>query len=473
MTSNTLLYFAEKVSDEMLQKIEENPDKVFFPNFGNSDNILKRGITIDRVMFKIPGTDFEIYWYGFLIALGILIAMIYGFRKMKPMGIDPDRATDAVIAGFVGAILGARAYYIAFNDSVTFKDFFSYRDGGLAIYGGIIGAILVGGIVAKLRKLKVTALLDVVAPCFLIGQAIGRWGNFVNQEAFGSNTDLPWGMISAKTMEYIGDPDTFDRLGGQVSSYAPVHPCFLYESLWCVICFIILHFYSKHRKFDGEVFLMYIGLYGLGRFFIESTRTDSLYIANIKVSQLVAGTCVFAALVLIIIFRSMASRGNYKLFCDTELSKRQLAALEGYEANEKAKKELKKKIAEAKKSGESFAELEKEYDEKFGKTAKEAAKKQADEIAEQKKELKAKIKAAKKSDDKAGLAALKKEYAEKFGGSSAAEDDEDQAEDESYRSILADEEEDAEESEETDGAENDAGSAENDAGSAEHDADGE
>ena len=137
---------------------------------------------------------------------------------------------------------------------------------------------MVGGIVAKLRGLKLTALLDVVAPCFLIGQAIGRWGNFVNQEAFGANTDLPWGMISSKTMSYIAE--NFDELGGQVSSYAPVHPCFLYESIWCVICFVILHIFTKHRKFDGEVFLMYIGLYGLGRFFFLCVRERPLSISR-------------------------------------------------------------------------------------------------------------------------------------------------------------------------------------------------
>ena len=432
----SLMKLATDVSEEMQDTIKSNPDKVFFPNFGSSDNIFNNGITIDRVMFTIPGTDFKIYWYGFLIAVGILAAMIYGYKKMKPLGIDPDRATDAVICGFIGAIIGARAYYIAFNDEVTFSEFLDYRDGGLAIYGGIIGAILVGGIVAKLRGLKLTALLDVAAPCFLIGQCIGRWGNFVNQEAFGSNTDLPWGMMSSTTMSYIAEH--YDDLGGAVSSYAPVHPCFLYESLWCAVCFVILHFYMKHRKFDGEVFLMYIGLYGFGRFFIEATRTDSLYIANIKVSQLVAGTCVLASIILIIVFRSMTKRSNYRFFYQTELSKRQLAALEGYEENERAKKELKKKIAEAKKSGESFAELEKEFDEKFGKTAKENAKKQAAETASQKKELKKQIKEAKKSGEKDELVRLKNEYAEKFGGK-VFESDEPVEDD--YQSILGDEDE--------------------------------
>lgn len=359
---------AKEVSKEMQEKILDNPDKVYFPNFGSGDNIFKEGFSLDRMMFKIPGTDFAIYWYGFLIAIGILLAMIYGFKRMKTVGCDPDRATDAVIGGLIGAILGARLYYIAFNDEMKMSQFFNFRDGGLAIYGGLIGAILVGGIIAKLRKLKLTALLDIVAPCFLIGQAIGRWGNFFNQEAFGANTDLPWGMMSSTTMNFIAEH--FDDLGGQVSSYAPVHPCFLYESIWCIIGFVLLHFYLDHRKFDGEVFLMYIGWYGLGRFFIEATRTDSLYLANIKVSQLVAGTCVLASVILIIVFRGMfRRRGDYKLFCDTELSKAQLAQYENYDEIHKAKKELKNKIKEAKAKGESFAELQKEYDEKFGKKA--------------------------------------------------------------------------------------------------------
>ena len=257
-----------------------------------------------------------------------------------------------------------------FNDGITFKEFFNFRSGGLAIYGGIIGAILVGGIIAKLRKLKLSALLDVVAPCFFIGQTVGRWGNFVNQEAFGTNTDLPWGMMSYSTMSYIAEND---NLGGTVSAYAPVHPCFFYESLWCILGFVLLHFYMKHRKFDGEVFLMYIGWYGLGRFFIESLRTDSLYLMNIRVSQLVAGTCVLASIVLIIVLRGIfRRRGDYEFFYETETSKQQLAKYNKLKSVEKEKKELKKKIADAKANGESFIELEKEYNDKFGKHSKKS-----------------------------------------------------------------------------------------------------
>lgn len=374
---NWITMFATDVSEEMQQTIRDNPDKVYFPNLGG-DNIFTNGISIDRKMFTIPGTDFTIYWYGFLIAVGILLAMLYGYKRMKKFGIDPDRATDGVIGGLIGAIFGARLYYILFNQNgLTMKDFFKFRDGGLAIYGGIIGAIVVGGIIVKLRKLKLTAMLDVVAPCFLIGQAIGRWGNFFNQEAFGANTDLPWGMMSNSTISYLAENDGLiaSNTGEIVSCFAPVHPCFLYESLWCILCFVIIHLYTNHRKFDGELFLMYTGLYGLGRFFIESTRTDSLYLLNIKVSQLLAGACVIASIILIIIFRSMVKRdGEYKFFYQTELSKMQLKAYDNYEESSKEKKELKRKIREAKEKGESFIELEKEYDEKFGKGAKEKEK---------------------------------------------------------------------------------------------------
>ena len=365
-------------NEAVRDKLINNPERVYFPNFGSGDNILKEGIDIDRVIFTIPGTKIDIYWYGFLIMIGVILAMIYGFRKMKSVGVDPDRAIDAVIGGFIGAIVGARAYYIIFDvDGLTFKDFFNIRDGGLAIYGGIIGALIVGCIIAKIRKLKVSALLDVVAPCFLIGQCVGRWGNFFNQEAFGTNTDLPWGMLSYSTANFLAERDVIN-----VNQFAPVHPCFLYESIWCLIGFFLLNWHLKHRCFDGENFLMYIGWYGLGRFFIEGLRTDSLYIGNIRVSQLVAGTCVLASVILIIIFRINVKRnGNYKFFYETETSKAQLKEYNSYSEEMAEKKELKKKIQEAKSKGESFVELQHEYDEKFGKEAQKA-KKQAIEKAE-------------------------------------------------------------------------------------------
>lgn len=367
------------------EKLRANPDKVYFPNFGGGDNILKEGISIDRVAFTVPGLNFTVYWYGLLIGIGMLLAIIYGFRKMRPCGIDPDRATDSVISGIIGAIIGARLYYIIFNtEGMKLTDFFKIRDGGLAIYGGLIGAILVGGIVTKLRGLRLSAMLDVTAPCFLIGQCIGRWGNFFNQEAFGANTDKPWGMLSWKTAAYISDH--YDTLT-DVDAFKPIHPCFLYESLWCLLGFVLLHLYFKHRKFDGEIFLMYTFWYGLGRFFIEGLRTDSLYLGHIRVSQLVAGTCVVASVILWIVFRSSVKRSDsYKFFCETEVSKAQLAEYTEYEDMQKEKKELKKKIDEAKHKGESFAELEKEYEKKFGKEAMKAKKQALKDAASKDKE---------------------------------------------------------------------------------------
>ena len=283
-------------NDAIREKLREFPNRVYFPNFGKGDNIFKEGIDIDRVLFTVPGTNFKIYWYGFLITIGILLAMIYGFRRMKTVGIDPDRATDSVIGGLIGAIFGARFYYIIFNtEGMKFSEFFDIRDGGLAIYGGLIGAIIVGGIIAKVRKLKLTALLDVVAPCFLIGQCIGRWGNFFNQEAFGCNTTLPWGMFSETTRAYLMGSTVTAQSGVTIDPNLPVHPTFLYESIWCFVGFLLLFRYIKKRKFNGDIALRYMIWYGAGRFWIEALRTDSLMLVpsiGLRASQLVAGIAV-------------------------------------------------------------------------------------------------------------------------------------------------------------------------------------
>lgn len=139
----------------------------------------------------------------------------------------------------------------------------------------------------------------------MLGQAVGRWGNFVNQEAFGSNTTLPWGMYSSETSAYLFSKQSeLMQQGITVDPTMPVHPCFLYESLWCILGFVLLHFYSKRRRFNGEIFLAYLVWYGLGRFFIEGLRTDSLMLGNMRISQLVAGICVVVGIICIIILRS-------------------------------------------------------------------------------------------------------------------------------------------------------------------------
>lgn len=319
-------------ADFVRELLDSDGGVIYFPNSGLFEN----GIKIDNVMFTIPGLNLEIYWYGFLIALGMVLAMIYAYRRVRKFGLEPDRFTDTVLAGFIGGIIGARAYYVVFSldkyltDEGTFDLWaaLSIRDGGLAIYGGVIGALIFGLLVAKIRKVKIAPLLDLAGLGFLIGQCIGRWGNFFNQEAFGSKTSLPWGMVSKDILNelyFFYYPENVSVIANRALDMI-AHPCFLYESLWCLVGFLALHFYSKHRKFDGEIFLLYIGWYGLGRFWIEGLRTDSLYLVNtetlkLKVSQLVAGTCViFAAALLIYMYVTVKKKG-YTFYYATDESK--------------------------------------------------------------------------------------------------------------------------------------------------------
>lgn len=267
-----------------------NTYNVQFPNLGWSFKISDTAFTIG---------NFTIKWYGVIIAVGFLLAFIYGMVSCKKMRIDQDKLIDVVIVGIIGGIVGARLYYVAFDTSNQYINnpisILYITNGGLGIYGGVIGGLLFGGIMAKIRKLKVPAVLDVAVLGFLIGQAIGRWGNFVNQEAFGRKTDVLWAMQSENTVELTG---------------GAVHPCFLYESLWCLVGFILLHIFTrKFRRYDGQTFLLYLVWYGVGRFFIEGLRTDSLYtpIFTLRVSQVVAAATVIAAVALLIVFRNKTS----------------------------------------------------------------------------------------------------------------------------------------------------------------------
>ncbi len=317
-------------------------NQIVFPNLGID-------VTINPTAFTVFGV--EIQWYGIIITIGLLLAMLFGFRNMRSLGIDSDRAIDAVIGGIIGGLIGARAYYVIFNWDEFSGDLisiFNTRSGGLAIYGGIIGALLIGGIVAKIRKVRLFPMLDIVGVCFLIGQGVGRWGNFINQEAFGANTDNPFCMTGGRIQYWI--EQNYTALGdNSLSAAYPVHPCFLYESVWCLLGFVLLAIaLKKWRKFDGQIFLMYIGWYGLGRFFIEGLRTDSLMIGTLRVSQALAALCVVASIVLLIVFGSKVKRmgRDYVLYCDSKESKELLAeadarAEEAYrkKAERKAKKE--------------------------------------------------------------------------------------------------------------------------------------
>lgn len=263
---------------------------VTFPHLGLEFNI-------NPVAFSIG--NFHVYWYGIIIAAGFLLALIYASFSCKKMNIDINRLFDVVIVGLIAGVIFARLFYVVFCPGDKYwknpLEIFQIHDGGLAIYGGIIGAVVFGSLMAKLRKLKVTAVLDIAALGFLIGQCVGRWGNFINQEAFGSATELPWGMHSENTAAVVD---------------GNVHPCFLYESLLCLLGFVLLHFFTRRfRRYDGQTFLLYIVWYGACRFFIEGLRTDSLIIpgTGLRVSQVIAAACVVAGIILLVLFRHRTS----------------------------------------------------------------------------------------------------------------------------------------------------------------------
>ncbi len=272
-------------------------------------NGIDRGFSIPSTVahFSIGSMEFTIKWYGVLIALGYLVALIAATHLAKRAKIDVDKLYDAVIFGTVGAIIGARAYYILFNLDYYLANpasIIRIDEGGLAIYGGVIGALLAGFITCRVRKFKVLDAFDLAAVGFLAGQGIGRWGNFTNQEAFGTNTTLPWGMMSEKTTEYLSEHQDFMTAHGlTVDPYQGVHPTFLYESIWCLIGFVLLYFmFKKHRKFRGQIALSYGVWYGAERTFVEGLRTDSLYFAgtNIRVSQILSLALAVVCLVILI-----------------------------------------------------------------------------------------------------------------------------------------------------------------------------
>ncbi len=260
--------------------------QVSFPGLGLE-------LTVNEVAFKIFG--YEIRWYAIIIAAGFFLAFLYANRRATYFSVDRDKLFDCVIVGFITAIIGARLYYVAFSWDMyknNLMDIFAIHSGGLAIYGGLIGALLGGLIMAKIRKVNIPGTLDLVALGFLLGQGMGRWGNFMNQEAFGTETALPWGMLS-------------DTTNGKI-----VHPCFLYESLWCLLGFVFLHFFSKKfQHYRGQLFIIYLVWYGAERTLVEGLRTDSLYLPFSiggyipRVSQVLSFALVIVGIVLLIIFR--------------------------------------------------------------------------------------------------------------------------------------------------------------------------
>ena len=260
--------------------------------------------------FSLGGNDITIKWYGVIIAFGFTLAVLFGGRMAFKWKMDLNKMIDVLIYGTFAAIIGARLYYCIFNWGAYADNpirILYIWEGGLAIYGGIIGGVIAAFIVCKVEKLNFYNLLDLIGMSLLIGQGIGRWGNYANQEAFGGNTDGSIGMMSEKVTDYILRHQA--ELPG-VDPYAPVHPTFFYESVWCIVGFLLLFLMCrKFRKFSGQIFLSYGIWYGIGRMIIEGLRTDSLYIGdtNLRVSQLLSAAIVIVctAIMIVMIIKHM------------------------------------------------------------------------------------------------------------------------------------------------------------------------
>lgn len=276
---------------------------VTFPGLGLS-------FTLNRVAFTVLGRP--IYWYGLIITCGLLLAVVMCSRLGKRFGITEDQILDLMLFAVPAALVSIRAYYVLFNldlyrrtdGSLDWSAILRYSDGGLAIYGGIISSIIVLLIFCRVRNISFLAFADVGVHGLFLGQLIGRWGNFMNVEAYGGPTALPWRMCAESIARNMLNQGYVDQAGCQaiLSGTLGVHPTFLYESLWNLLGLFLVYQLGKRRRFDGQCFLFYIFWYGLGRAWIEGLRTDSLYFFGltlfgvpIRTSQMVAIVSALAA----------------------------------------------------------------------------------------------------------------------------------------------------------------------------------
>ncbi len=272
---------------------------VSFPGLGIEE------FTLDRVAFSLFGK--EVYWYGVIITLGIVVAFIHAYLRVKQEGIKTDDILDVGLWTVLCGVVGARLYYVLFDfidrpdNYRSFTDFIAIWNGGLAIYGGVIFGALAIFFVTKIKKINTLKVMDTIAPGVMIAQAIGRWGNFFNGEAHG-------GVVSE------GNPLYFLRMGlfegGRMQYF---HPTFLYESVWNIVGFVLITIFYRKKKFNGQVTLAYFAWYGFGRMFIEALRTDSLWLIPdvIRVSQLIGAICFVAGVGLMIVCLRLQKMGKW------------------------------------------------------------------------------------------------------------------------------------------------------------------
>lgn len=274
------------------------------------------GIRLSSVGDHITVFGYDIAFYGIIIGIGILAGIFIAAAEAKRTGQDPDDYYDLAIYAVIFSIIGARIYYVAFSWDMyrgDWKSILNIREGGLAIYGGVIAAIITVLIFARIKNMSAPLIFDTAGLGLVAGQAIGRWGNFFNREAFGEYTDNLLAM--RLPMEAVRSSDITETMRRHIETVdgiacIQVHPTFLYESLWCLMVLLLLLLYRRHKKFDGEVFLLYLFGYGLGRVWIEGLRTDQLLIPGtaVPVSQVLAGALIVASFFLIVYNRRVRKR---------------------------------------------------------------------------------------------------------------------------------------------------------------------
>ena len=272
-----------------------NMPEIWFPHLGIEIEHLS------RVAFHIFGQ--EVYWYGIIIGIGVLLALALALHEAKRTGQNPENYVDVALFGIIFAVIGARMYYVIFSWELYADNplkIFALREGGLAIYGGIIAGIITVIVYTKKKGLNFWLVADTAAPSVLLGQIIGRCGNFFNREAFGGYTDNLFAMRYLKEQVHNVNPSVLEHtLTINGAEYIQVHPTFLYESLWNLMILILLLLLKKRKKFDGQIFGCYILGYACGRVWIEGLRTDQLMIGNFAVSQLLSVMLMIGAVVLL------------------------------------------------------------------------------------------------------------------------------------------------------------------------------
>lgn len=286
-------------------------------------------ILLENVPKKFTVFGFDIALYGLIIGIGVLLGILLAARNAKVTGLDSEIIWDFAIYAVIFSVIGGRLYYVVFSWD-KYKDnllsIFNTRNGGMAIYGAVIGAFVTLFIYCKVKKMKPFHIGDCCVPGLILGQAIGRWGNFTNREAFGEYTDNLFAM--RLPIEAVRRSDISDNIAahiGEGANYIQVHPTFLYESAWNLLILVILLCYLKHKKFHGEICLLYLGGYGLGRFLIEGMRTDQLLIpgTQMAVSQVLALCLLVFSVVADIVVRVLVKKGKVDAYEPAEFAEKQ------------------------------------------------------------------------------------------------------------------------------------------------------